>query len=312
MGVWPSSRRLVVAVAVLTGLAFAEPVFAEEAKGWAEEAKDRGDSPQVFSRSRFLQELRDVTVPRGVAGAPAVAAAGHGQAGARERLAISQEASEEASGVRAGIVSVGEGALESINRGVDDLNQFVGEKTLDPAADYYQAHMSPSVQDGMVNVFANLREPITVGSSLLQGSLADAGTSSARFVINSTVGLLGYYDRASPLGFSPVVRTLDEVLCEYGVPPGPYMVMPVFGPSSARDTAGRVATMVAQYLVLGPLIVPYRITDTVVQYAEVRDGLTFVDSVAQDPYERRKHLFTQMQVLPCGAQTKFAHQLFAR
>lgn len=202
--------------------------------------------------------------------------------------------------------------FETINRAIDGVNSAVTGNILEPAADFYLSHTSRSVQTGVANVFANLREPVTVGSSLLQGSFGDAGNSSMRFVINSTYGLLGINDQATGLGFAPVVRTLDEVLCGYGVPAGPYVVMPMFGPSSARDTAGRLATMAGQYMVLGPLVVPYRIADIAAQYAEVRDEMKFMDTMAPDSYDMRKSLYSQLQMLPCGAQTKLGRRLFAR
>ncbi|MBF0095386.1 MAG: VacJ family lipoprotein [Alphaproteobacteria bacterium] len=326
MDIRPSSWRLVTGatVAAFFGLLSAGA------------AADGATAPHVFSRARFHQELGSATAPRDTvraespaSGTDAVAAPSPDGRWARimasieRRTLIQMRARQMQAGLRKEASSQDEASgmdvlphiddpIETINRAIHDANQIVTDKILDPVADYYQAHASPSVQDGMRNVFANLREPITVGSSLLQGSLADAGTSSARFAINSTVGLLGYYDQADSLGFPPVVRTLDEVLCTYGVPSGPYVVMPFFGPSSARDTAGRVATMLAQYMVLGPFIIPYRITDTASQHAEVRERMKYVDILAPDPYDSQKALYSKVQVLPCDAQTKFARRLFAR
>ncbi|MEO5373306.1 MAG: VacJ family lipoprotein [Alphaproteobacteria bacterium] len=308
------------------------------------------DASQPFSRARFRQDLENASVPPATTGTePAAASAverGLERGLERGRALFTEQASPAAlwtrvrtaierrtlaqmqgrlEAVRADMAddrgrpderldtpSAVDDHLETLNRGIHDLNRMVSDGLLDPAADYYLTHTSRSVQDGVANVFANLREPITVGSSLLQGSLGDAGNGSMRFAINSTFGLLGVYDRAADLGFPPVVRTLDEVLCVYGLPSGPYVVMPFFGPSSVRDSAARVATMVAQYMVLGPLIVPYRLTDTAAQYIEVRDQMKFMDTLARDTYDGHRTLYSQMQILPCNAQTRFSRQLFAR
>lgn len=319
---WRSQWRFAV---VFTAVASWVP-----AAGAAAAAREGSDpdmaapaAPSAFSRARFHREL--LSASQGVTGEPAeqrpaqpalaaawdrfiVAAHYRTEALIRRRLATRHDEIDD----RNDMPSAFPDDLEAINRRIHDFNKAMSDFVVDPAASYYLANTSPGVQRGVANFFFNLREPVTVGSSLLQGSFADAGNSSVRFAINSTFGLLGIYDQASDLGFQPAVRTLDETFCTYGVPPGPYVVMPFFGPASSRDAAGRVTTMVAQYLALGPLVIPYRIADTAAQYVEAREQIKFVDKIDADTYETYKTLNRQMQILPCREQAKLARRLFGR
>jgi phospholipid-binding lipoprotein MlaA len=151
-----------------------------------------------------------------------------------------------------------------------------------------------------------------IGSALLQGDIGDAGSSTARFAINSTYGILGLYDRAGELGYPRRVRTLDETFCHYGASTGPYVVMPVFGPSTARDTTGRLATMFAQYMVLGLGVIPYRVLDTTAQYMDVRERQKFIESLGEDSYSGYKTVYSQLSKLSCADKPGLESEIFPR
>lgn len=202
--------------------------------------------------------------------------------------------------------------LEPINRHIHDFNKGLIDNVLDPISEYFIEHSSRGTQIGVSNFFANLREPITAGSSLLQGDFDDAGSSTLRFAINSTWGILGVYDRAAEIGYPKQIRTLDETLCTYGVPSGPYVVMPVFGSSSARDTSARLATMFAQYMVLGLYVIPYRVFDTTSQYLDVRERIQFLDAMALDDYSHYKAVYGQLTRLSCEQQPGLEKELLPR
>jgi phospholipid-binding lipoprotein MlaA len=202
--------------------------------------------------------------------------------------------------------------IESINRHLHDFNMGVTSHVLEPAVDFLQDKTSPGFRTALINAFSNLREPISIGSALFQGDLGDAGSSTARFAINSTYGILGLYDRASELGYPRRVRTLDETFCYYGAPTGPYVVMPVFGPSTARDTTGRLATMFAQYMVLGLGVIPYRVLDTTAQYMDVRERQKFIESMGEDSYSGYKTVYSQLSKLSCADKPGLESEFFPR
>ncbi len=99
--------------------------------------------------------------------------------------------------------------------------------------------MTPDpVQTGVGNFFSNLGEIRTTLNSLLQGKGANAGASTGRFLINSTVGVLGLFDVASHMDLTAREEDFGQTLAVWGVDSGPYLVLPLLGPSTLRDTGG--------------------------------------------------------------------------
>lgn len=201
---------------------------------------------------------------------------------------------------------------ERINRYAHELNTFLRANLLEPVTQTYLDLTSPPVQKGIANVFANLREPITVASNLLLGDVDGASDAGARFVINTTAGLGGYYDPATEQGYPRNVRTLEEVLCRLGVPEGPYVVLPILGPATARDAVGRITTLVVLYGILGPVYVPYRLGDIAVQYVDRREQLRFIESLSIDPYASFKSAHLQITRMTCDDRTDAQIQLFGQ
>jgi phospholipid-binding lipoprotein MlaA len=159
---------------------------------------------------------------------------------------------------------------------------------------------SAPVRRGITNVFSNLREPVWLAGHVLKADWKAAETTAARFAINTTAGIGGVFDKAADYGLAPRKSSMDEVFCHYGVGPGPYMVLPVLGPSSVRDAAGRVVTIMAQYAVLGVFLVPYRIADVTLQYMAVREDMRPLEQQAVDSYAAERTVFIQLQKLSCG------------
>ena len=201
---------------------------------------------------------------------------------------------------------------ETLNRYAHEFNSFLRHHLLDPVAQTYLEHTTRPVQQGIANVFANLREPITIASNLLLGDLDGASNATTRFLINTTAGLGGYYDAAAEQGYRRQVRTLEEVLCRYEAPAGPYVVLPVLGPATVRDAVGRITTLVVLWGVLGPIYIPYRMSDIAVQYVELREQLRFIESMAIDPYAAHKSAHLQLSGLRCDERTEAQIQLFGQ
>jgi phospholipid-binding lipoprotein MlaA len=201
--------------------------------------------------------------------------------------------------------------LEGMNRFTFRMNNRLRSRVFDPVSEFYLDHTSRPVQDSVHNFFWNLREPTTAVSAALQGELTDAGNATARFAINSTVGLAGLFDPATRFGFPVHPRNLEQTLCVYGLPAGPFVVLPILGPATIRDAVGRLATVFAYYEVMGAVVYfPYRLTDIAVQYTEVRDRMDFVNSISIDPYVAQKTLYLTMRNLACGRQTDVDREFF--
>ena len=128
--------------------------------------------------------------------------------------------------------------IEGLNRATFALNQGLDKVIFKPIAKGYRQLPAP-VKVGTSNVLDNLSNLITIPNNVLQGDFKVAGTNSARLVINTTLGILGIFDIAEFLGFPEYVKEdYGQTLGTYGIGPGCYLVLPVIGPSTVRDTAG--------------------------------------------------------------------------
>lgn len=128
--------------------------------------------------------------------------------------------------------------LIRFNRLMLESNLKVDRYALKPAARVY-AKLPRPVRSGVGNFFSNLGEPTTIVNDLLQGKLAHAGRDTGRFVINTLVGWLGVFDVASAIGLPKREEDFGQTLAVWGVPAGPYLVLPLLGPSNLRDLTGQ-------------------------------------------------------------------------
>lgn len=130
--------------------------------------------------------------------------------------------------------------FESINRQIFAVNTALDEALVLPVARAYERHVPQPVQTGLRNMMSNLLDPYIAANSLLQGKPLDAVSDLARFAVNTTVGVLGIADPATELGLQKHREDFGQTLGVWGVPPGPYVMLPLFGPSTVRDTVGFV------------------------------------------------------------------------
>jgi phospholipid-binding lipoprotein MlaA len=124
---------------------------------------------------------------------------------------------------------------ERMNRGTFWFNEKADNYVLEPAAKGWDWAMPETAQTGLRNFFANLSFPIHFVNNLLQLKPLDAGEDLSRFLVNTTVGVLGFVDVASKIDVPKNDEDFGQTLGTYGVPAGPYLVLPLLGPSSARD-----------------------------------------------------------------------------
>jgi phospholipid-binding lipoprotein MlaA len=130
--------------------------------------------------------------------------------------------------------------LEPFNRAMFEVNLFLDELLIKPAAILYRLTVPDPLRAGITNALFNLGSPITFANDLLQGNFDRAGTTLSRFAVNSTVGLLGFIDVGSRLGLAYHYEDFGQTLAVYGVPSGPYIMLPLLGPSTPRDAAARI------------------------------------------------------------------------
>jgi phospholipid-binding lipoprotein MlaA len=128
--------------------------------------------------------------------------------------------------------------LESINRGIFGFNDVVDRALLKPVATVYRDATPRLVQKGVSNFLNNLEDVWSAVNNALQLRGQDTGDSIGRVMVNTTVGILGLFDVASDLNIDRHPANFGLTLGRWGVKPGPYLVLPILGPSTLRDTAG--------------------------------------------------------------------------
>ena len=128
--------------------------------------------------------------------------------------------------------------FEGLNRATFAFNQALDGILFEPVAKAYRVLPSP-VRTGVGNSLNNLSNLVTIPNNILQGDFRQAAVNTGRFVINTTIGILGIFDVATQMGFSEYIKEdYGQSLGTAGVGPGCYLVLPVLGPSTIRDTAG--------------------------------------------------------------------------
>ena len=134
--------------------------------------------------------------------------------------------------------------FESVNRGIFAFNQTLDGSIFEPVARGYRKFPVP-IRRGTSNVLSNLSNLITIPNNLLQGEIKKAGQNTGRFVVNTTLGILGIFDPASGLGFATLEKEdYGQTVGSWGIGEGGELVLPILGPSTVRDTIGMVGSTV--------------------------------------------------------------------
>ena len=130
--------------------------------------------------------------------------------------------------------------LESMNRSIYSFNDKVDAAVLKPVATAYQTVTPRLARAGVTNFFDNLGDAWSFVNNVLQGQGEGAYNSMVRFSVNTVFGIGGLFDVASEAGIQRAKQDFGQTLGRWGVPTGPYLVLPFWGPSTVRDTAGMV------------------------------------------------------------------------
>lgn len=134
--------------------------------------------------------------------------------------------------------------LEPMNRYFFEINYALDETLGKALAGWYYVALPNFAQDGVRNAINNLHSPVVLANDLAQGETDRAGVTAVRFLINSTIGVAGLFDLASRIGLSYHDEDFGQTLAVYGIGEGPYLMLPLLGPSNPRDLAGRVVDMI--------------------------------------------------------------------
>ena len=176
--------------------------------------------------------------------------------------------------------------LEPINRIIFEFNEIVDDNILEPVAKGYKYVTPDPIEKGVSNFFSNLGEVSTIANDILQLKFQQAGQDSLRFLINSTIGVFGLFDVATPMGLSKNKEDFGQTLGFWGIPDGPYLVLPFLGPSSFRDVPGT--------------IVDYEMSPVEQLHHEERQVLRIIDIV-----DTRAKLLRATKILDTAAKDKY-------
>ena len=215
------------------------------------------------------------------------------------QLLVGPMAPAIAQGVTSGPV---DDPLERVNRAIYRLNsQVAAVLPAQPVLDYARA-MPSALWQGIDNFFVNLREPSAAAAALVGGNLGSAWNATARFAINSTLGIFGTSDVALDMGFKGERSDLGLELCRNGYLRDPiYFEFPLLGPSTLRDIGAQFLTNVAIYtLVGGYVFYPYYVLDRIDLYLE--RGIAAPAAVsADDLYTARRDAYVGLRRWRCAA-----------
>ena len=186
--------------------------------------------------------------------------------------------------------------FESFNRGSYKFNDALDKAVLKPVAKGYNTVMPTPARRGLSNFFSNLNDVTVTVNDLLQFKVKQAASDTGRMVVNTTVGLLGLIDVATPMGLDKHNEDFGQTLGYWGLGSGPYLMLPFLGPSSVRDSAGLYAdTMTSQTNRIKHVAVRNEIylTSFVVKRAALLDEEKVLDEAAIDRYSFIRDAYLQ-------------------
>jgi phospholipid-binding lipoprotein MlaA len=178
--------------------------------------------------------------------------------------------------------------LESYNRSIFAFNETVDKYAFKPAAEGYDFIMPNFASKGVSNFFSNIDDIVVFVNQLLQFKLSEAAATSARFVFNTTFGLLGLIDVASDMDLPKHSEDFGQTLATWGVGSGPYIVMPLIGPLTIRDTAGLAVDWTYFDPIFKRQTLQQSLITLTIKYIDIRAGLlkasNILDETVPDKY----------------------------
>ncbi len=190
--------------------------------------------------------------------------------------------------------------LEPTNRVIYAINDGIDTVILRPVAQAYRFIVPPPVRSGIHNMLSNLGTPVQLGNDMLEGKPRRAGDTTMRFLINTTVGVLGFFDVAKGWGYPDHDADFGITLALWGLPEGPFLFLPVLGPSDPRDAIGYGIDRVSDpftWVGQGAAVVALdwsRFAVSAVDHRErYLDDIDAIKKTALDPYATFRSLYRQ-------------------
>jgi len=179
--------------------------------------------------------------------------------------------------------------FEPMNRAVFSFNEVADDYVIKPIAQAYKFVLPEFVRTGVTNFFSNINDVLIAANNLLQGKPDNAANDIGRFLINSTIGILGLFDVATDMGLDKNKEDFGQTLGVWGLPDGPYVVLPFFGASNVRDTVGFVVDIETDFILnTDKLNKDQKIGSTVLRVvnrrAELLDASQLLEDAAFDKY----------------------------
>jgi phospholipid-binding lipoprotein MlaA len=203
--------------------------------------------------------------------------------------------------------------MEPLNRAVFNFNDGVDRAILQPVATAYDQVTPSPVKTGVRNFFGNISDVWSVVNNLLQGKLKESLETFMRVSVNSTLGFGGVLDIGTEAGLPKNRQDFGQTLGVWGFDAGPYVVLPLFGPSSVRDTVGTVVDGSAD-LVNNSRNVPTRnslaVLRVVDKRAELLGATNILEQAALDKYSFTRDLYLQRRASSIGKDTAVKEERF--
>lgn len=190
--------------------------------------------------------------------------------------------------------------LEPTNRAFFKVNRTLDTYVMKPVAEGYVAITTQGIRNHVTDFTSNIDEPARMLNFMAEGYPADAGTSLVRFLVNSTIGIGGIFDPASAIGYPKTSTDFGITLATWGVPAGPYLYLPLFGPSGARDVWNLPVQWFATPMEAAPA------STALNDFGHAEDGINLIntratylqpidqiDATALDPYATFRSLYRQ-------------------
>lgn len=186
---------------------------------------------------------------------------------------------------------------EETNRSVYGFNDSLDRNIMRPVAEGYRSITPEPVRDSVTNFFDNLKYLNVVLNSFLQGKLGEGFSDVMRFIVNSTIGIGGLFDVATPMGLPAHEEDFGQTLAVWGVDQGAYLNIPFMGPNTARnvpDYGTSYATNPFTYIG-GLIFLPVTVLDLINSRANLLDASEFVDEASIDPYSFTREAYLQQR-----------------
>ena len=199
--------------------------------------------------------------------------------------------------------------LEPFNRAMYTFNDTLDRYLMKPVAKGYRAVVPSPVRKGVSNFFSNLHEPAVMINSALQGKFSQAASDLSRFMVNTTFGIFGLFDVATAIGIERHNEDFGQTLGKWGVGEGPYLVLPILGPSNFRDAPGLYVDnelYPPAHLDSSRTRAEFYITEAIDTRARLLDAGDILDQAAgQDPYVFVREAYRQRRrsLIRDGAET---------